>query len=298
MELLKILEGVRSPLLDSVIGLVTRLGEETVGIVVLCLIFWCISKRVAYGIGVAFFLSSLSVQGAKILFRIDRPWIADPTLSPVPSALAHATGYSFPSGHTQSATALFGALGAQVKPWPIKAVLFALPVLVAFSRMYLGVHTLLDVSVSLVISALFILLAVKLLVSEKADKKRDFTVSLIIALYAVVMAIIAMALYSNGTIAHNYVADCFKAAGASIGFATGMFVERTYINFSVKSKNIIFQALKFVIGLAGVIAIQEGLKPIIGSTLIADMSRYFLMLTWITVLYPLIIKRFFAVKEV
>jgi len=42
--------------------------------------------------------------------------------------------------------------------------------------------------------------------------------------------------------------------------------------------------------------IQEGLKMVIGTGLVVDMFRYFLMLLWVTVLFPLIIKRFFAVS--
>ena len=296
MELLKLIEGIRSPFLDTVIGLITRLGEETIGVVILCAIFWCISKRIAYVIGVAYFLSGLTVQGMKICFRIDRPWVADPTLRPVPSALAYSTGYSFPSGHTQSAAALFGALGAQVKQRWLMIVCFILPVLVAFSRMYLGVHTLLDVVTSLIISFLLIFLTVKIFAGEKIEKKREFIIALFMVLYAVVVVVIAAVLFSNGTIEHNYIADCLKAAGAGIGFAVGMFVERVYIDFSVKTKSIHLQVVKFILGFFGVLAIKEGLKPIIGTGLTADMVRYFLMLTWVTVFYPLIIKRFFSVK--
>jgi len=296
MEILRLIEGIRTPFLDTVVGLVTRLGEETVGIVLLCLVFWCISKRVAYVLGISFFLSSLSVQGMKICFRVDRPWIADPTLKPVQSALEHSTGYSFPSGHTQSASAIFGGLGAQIRQKPVKALCFLIPVLVAFSRMYLGVHTLTDVAASLLITLLFVLLTVKLLANEEANKKRDFIVSLVIVLFAVAVVVVAFVLYSGGTIAQNYVADCMKAAGAAIGFAAGMYIERTYIKFSVKSKNVLLHAVKFVLGVAGVLAIQEGLKLIIGAGLGANMFRYFLMLIWVTVLFPLIIKRFFSEK--
>ncbi|MDR0464059.1 MAG: phosphatase PAP2 family protein, partial [Treponema sp.] len=171
MEFLRMLESIRSPFLDTVFGLITRLGEETIAIVVLCAIFWCISKRAAYGIGIAYFLSGLTVQGMKIIFRIERPWIADPTLNPVHSALDHATGYSFPSGHTQSATALLGALGAQVKQTPVKVTLFLFAVLVAFSRMYLGVHTPLDVTVSLLVTLLLVFLAVKFFTGAEVDRK-------------------------------------------------------------------------------------------------------------------------------
>jgi len=298
MELLRLIEGIRSPVLDSVIGLITRLGEETVAVIILCAIFWCISKRIAYGIGIAYFLSGITVQGMKICFRVDRPWVLDPTLNPVPSALVHSTGYSFPSGHTQSAAALFGSLGAQIKQKPIKAICFSIAILVAFSRLYLGVHTLVDVAVSLVISFLLILLTNAVLLTDTVDKKREMITVLTMKLAAVTVIVIAAALYLGGTIERYYVADCLKAAGAGIGFAVGMYFERVYIDFSVKSKCILWQVYKFVAGFAGVIAIKEGLKLIIGVGLVVDMIRYFLMLIWITVLFPLVIKRFFTVKDV
>ena len=297
MELLRAIESIRTPFLDTLIGLITRLGEETIGIVLLCLIFWCISKKIAYVIGVAFFLSGLTVQGMKICFRIERPWVIDPTFEPVPGAKEYATGYSFPSGHTQSATAFYGALGSQVKPVIFKVILFAIPVLVAFSRLYLGVHTLQDVLVSLVITFLLIWLTCRIVSSDVESKKKEFAISLFMVLYAAAVIIIAVIMYSNGTIEDKYIADCLKAAGAGVGFAVGMFVERVYIKFSVKSKNIFVHIIKFVIGIAGVIAFQEGLKFIIGTGFIVDMFRYFLMISWVTILYPFLIKRFFSVEE-
>ena len=297
MELLRLIESIRTPLLDTAVGLVTRLGEETIGVFVLCVVLWCISKKAAYIIGIAFFLSSLTVQGMKICFRIERPWVLDPTFEPVAGAKEYATGYSFPSGHTQSATALYGSLGAQIRQKPIKVLCFLICFLVAFSRLYLGVHTLIDVVVSLAISFLLIWITIKVFAGDGIDKKRDFIISLVMVVYALVVIVIAAVLYSGGTIAQNYIADCLKAAGACIGFAVGMFIERVYINFSVKSKCIVWHAIKFVIGIVGVLAIQEGLKLVIGTGLIVDMFRYFLMLMWVTVFYPLIIKRFFAIKE-
>ena len=297
MELLRLIESIRTPFLDTVVGLVTRLGEETIGIVLLCLILWCISKKTAYIIGVVFFMSSLTVQGMKICFRIDRPWVLDPTFEPVAGSKEHATGYSFPSGHTQTATTLYGGLGAQVKQKYLKAILFIIPFLVAFSRMYLGVHTLLDVAVSLGVTFLLIFLTVKFFTNDTVSRKRVILIPAIIVLYAVAVMITAVVMYNNGTIEERYIADCMKAAGAGLGFAVGMFVERTYIEFSVKTKGLLRQAIKFIIGIAVVLALQEGLKPILGSTFIADLARYFILLTWITLLYPLIIKRFFAAPE-
>jgi len=291
------IEGIRNPLWDIFFGLVTRFGEETLAIVFMCAIYWCISKKTAYTIGIVYFLSGLTVQGMKICFRVPRPWIVDPTFNPVPEALHYATGYAFPSGHTQSAAALLGAIGTCIQQKLIRWVCFVLILLVGFSRMYLGVHTIEDVVVSIILTALLIWLTVKVLVRDDASRKHNFFVSLSMVLYAGVVIVIAAVLWSGGTISQANLVDSLKIAGASAGWAVGMYIERTYINFSVRSKNIWIHVLKFALGLAGVLALQQGLKPIIGDSLAADTFRYFIMTIWMTVFYPLIIKRFFTVKE-
>jgi len=297
MEFLKYLESIRTPFLDVMFGLITRMGEETVAIIMLCAIFWCLSKKTAYIMGTAYFLSGLTVQGMKISFRIERPWVIDQTFQPVQSAVGHATGYSFPSGHTQSAAAVLGSLAALIKQIPVKIILFFLAVLTAFSRMYLGVHTPIDVTVSFFISLLFVFLAVKILTGSTVDKKRELIIAVFITLYAVAVMVIAAVLFSGGKIEEKYLSDCLKAAGAAAGFAAGMYIERVYIQFSVNAKNILWQVIKFLTGIAGVLAVKEGLKLIIGTGLAADTIRYFLMLMWMTVFFPLVIKRFFTAEN-
>ena len=297
MDLLWALKGLRTPFFDVIFGYVTKLGEETVVMVILCMVFWCMQKRTAYIISVAFILSGLAVQGMKIGFRIERPWILDPMFSPVTSAMAQATGYSFPSGHTQAAVAVYGSIGATARKWPIKAACFLVAALVAFSRMYLGVHTLLDVAVSCLISVLFIWLTIVILPDEPAGKARELCYVLFVALGAGALIAIASALYSSGKIEFAYLSDCFKAAGAAAGFAAGMYIERIYIGFTTKAKSIASQIIKFSLGMAGLIVIKEGLKFIMGALLdssvglLMDMFRYFLMLLWVTAFFPYIIKR-------
>ena len=297
MGLLQIIEGIRLPFLDFLFGLITNLGEEEIILVAICAAFWCINKLFAYRAGIVFFISSTTVQGAKITFRIDRPWVIDPDFNPVQSAMKRATGYSFPSGHTQTAASLFGSLGAQFKRMPLKVIFFTIVILVAFSRMYLGVHTLADVLVSGVITLFLVFIVFKFFHGEAAGTKPVFVISLFIVLYAIAVIIYASILYSNGTIEQIYLTDCLKSSGAAIGFAVGMYIESAYIRFNVRAKNILSQIIKFVLGFAGVMIIKEGLKLVIGVNLVADTVRYFLMLLWIIALYPLIIKRFFAVEQ-
>ena len=297
MELLKLLEGVRSPFLDSLFSAITRLGEETVVVIVLCVILWCIDKRIAYSIGIVYVLSALAVQCMKVCFQIERPWVIEPTLKPVRSALETATGYSFPSGHTQSAAALFGTLGTQVKRAYTKAMSFLLVILVAFSRLYLGVHTINDITVSLLLTLIFIFVAVKTNAGSVTDKTRLKLLASLMLLYTISIAVIAILLSSYGKIESDDLSDCIKAVGAGAGFIVGMYIERRYIEYDEQMKSVLKQAIKLIIGIAGVLIIKEAPNLLINIGLVSDTVRYFLMLFWVTALSPLVFKKMFHVKQ-
>ena len=295
MDLLWLLKEARTPFFDTFFSLVTQLGEEMILIVIFCAIFWCINKRMAYVLGASFFLSGLIVQGAKPLFRVPRPWIYNPTFQPVTGSVNAATGYAFPSGHTQNGATLFGSLGAQIKHKAIKIVLFTIVALIAFSRLYLGVHYLSDVLVSLAIGIGAIWLAMKFITDEPVCKKRELLIAGFIAFFAVVVIAIVAMLYYGGFTEAIQMRDSVIAAGAALGFSLGMFVERNYIQFSVRAQNLPMQFVKIVIGIAIVVGIQEGVR-VLGANLFVDGLRYFLMVIWVTLVYPLIIKRFLTKK--
>jgi len=296
MEILRALETIRTPFLNVLITWITRLGEEMIIIVIFCLIFWCLSKHKAYVIGIVFFFTAIIVQGMKITFRVDRPWVYDPTFPTVTGAEGTATSYAFPSGHTQAAAAYMIPLGMLLKNKALKFIMFALAILVAFSRMYLGVHFLSDVIVSLAIVFVATLLAIRLYYNAPDNKRSKVLFPLLITVASVVLLIIVAVLDRAGVTYASELRDSVLAAGAALGFAIGMYIEQMYINFSVKTKNVGLQILKFVLGLVGTFAIMEGAR-ILGSGLVADGFRYAFVTLWITAVYPLIIKKFFAVKE-
>jgi len=296
MDLLRSIEAMRTPFWDTFFGLITQLGEELVLIVIFCTIFWCINKRMAYVLGASFFLSGLLVQGAKPVFRVPRPWVYDPTFLPVEGSVGAATGYAFPSGHTQNGTALFGSLGAQIKNRIVKIVMFTLVVLIAFSRLYLGVHYLADVLVSLAIGIGAILLALKFITDEPISMKRELMIAGFIAFFGLLVIGIVAVLYITGATEAFQMRDSIIAAGAALGFSVGMFVERNYIKFSTVAQNLPIQLLKTVLGVGGVVAIQEGVR-VLGANLFVDGLRYFLMVIWLTLVFPIIIKKFFTKRE-
>lgn len=289
MNFLLLLQDIRNPVLDFLLMGITFLGSETIVISLICILYWCIDKRLAYQMGLVFFVSGMIVQTMKVIFRVDRPWIKNPSI--IPAKSAGATGYSFPSGHSQSGTALFGTLALYFKKKSFKILCVLIILLIAFSRMYLGVHTPLDVSVGILVTALTLFLTNKVFGRFYNTRKYDIYIAGAILLVSCGVIAIALALLSNGYIEKEYADDCCKAAGAGIGLAIAFYAERKYINFETKTKEFWLQPLKFSFGMAGILIIKEGLKLIIGTSITANIIRYALIVLFGLALYPLIIKK-------
>jgi undecaprenyl-diphosphatase len=117
-----------------------------------------------------------------MVFRIPRPWVLDPNFTIVESAREAATGYSFPSGHTQSSVGLFGGLARANKNRVIRTIGIALCILVPLSRMYLGVHTPADVGVSMLIATVLLFVGYPLFEKAKNSPKLMYTIFGVLAL--------------------------------------------------------------------------------------------------------------------
>lgn len=291
MEFLRFLAQYRTPAGDIFFQGITYLAQEVFVVAVICWLFWCTNKRLAYTLGFSYFSSGLFVQGLKITFRIPRPWILDPTFSPVNSAVAGATGYSFPSGHTQSISSLFGTLAFHGKKLRQKCLCLFVVFLVGFSRMYLGCHTPKDVCTSWALTLFFTWLAYSLFYKRDFQKGKEGRISLIMAALCIFLCIYAVILNQSGTITLSYARDCLKAAGAGTAFALGFYVENRFIRFTLPKK-MSQKLFRTILGLTVALCIQEGLKPLIGTSLPASFIRYFLVVSWILILYPLLFTKF------
>lgn len=290
INFLKALSKIRTPFGDTLVQLITRLGEEVVVLGVICLLYWCINKDSAYKLGMIFFASGMLVQGLKVTFRVERPWVIDPTFSPVASARGGATGYSFPSGHTQGATALYGYFALNSKKKAHTAIFIALILLVGFSRMYLGVHTFYDVLASLALTTI-VLLLINEFYGKFANGEHDLIVAVILGGVSVLLCIYSYVLAKVGAVDFTQINDCFKSGGAGLGFTIGFYLERKYIKFDVRAPKMWMQAVKFVIGVAGALLFKSLLKLISPGNLIVDFVRYFITVMWVLVIYPIVIKK-------
>lgn len=290
MQFLYYLESIRTPVADAVLSVITHLGSELVFMVLAVTMYWCVSKsRGLYLLSVGCFGTTVN-QFLKITFRVPRPWVKDPNFTIVESARADATGYSFPSGHTQNAVGTFGCLARTSKSVRFRDLCIVLAVLVSFSRLYLGVHTPLDVGVSAIIAAAMVFGMYPLFrdLDEKPMKAIWILaamglVNVLFLLYATLWSFPADA--DAELLAHG-VENAAKLTGALAGMAVGYWVDLKKIRFDTKAP-LLGQILKVVLGLAGLLAFKEGLKPLLGSSLWSGVIRYGLMTFFAAGIWPM-----------
>ena len=297
MGFLRWLEGLRNPVLDAFFSAITYLGGEVLFIVIALTVFWCVSKKNGYYLLSVCFFGTLINQFLKNIFRIPRPWELDPAFHAVENAVPEATGYSFPSGHTQNVVGTAGSLIRTTSKRWLRVLLAAVAVLVAFSRMYLGVHTPLDVGVSMAV-ALLLVIAVKPVI-DRSEKNPTYMYALLGALgllsvgYLLFMEMYPFAV--EGEAAAEKYADGLKNAYTFLGMIVGMSVsypiERRYVRFDTAGAWYV-QLIKIVLGLAVVMGVRTVLKTplnvLFGGHPVAHAVRYMVMVLVAVLAYPLI----------
>ena len=299
MQFLRFLEGLRTPFMDTVMSLITQLGDELFFMVIAITMFWCIDKRRGYYLLSVGFVGTVLNQFLKLVFRVPRPWVLDPDFTIVENAREAATGYSFPSGHTQNAVGTFGGVARSSKKRWVQIVSIVILLLVSFSRMYLGVHTPKDVGVSFVIAVILLLVLYPLFLKmDEKPKMMYWMFGGMTMLGVAYLLFVTLYPFPADVDAANLASgtkNAYTLLGATLGVLVAYHVDRTHTNFSTKAP-LPGQILKVVIGLALTLAVKAGAKPVLNMLFnghqAANLIRYFLMVIVAGVLWPMTFKWF------
>ncbi len=293
MEVLYLFEKIRFPLLDELMLLVTKFGEETAFLVAALIVFWCVDKnRGYYTLAVGFF-GTIITQVMKLMCRIPRPWVQDPNFTVVGDAKEAAGGYSFPSGHSQSSIGTFGAIASGMKKRWLQIIFLVICVLVPISRMYLGVHFLSDVLVGSGVS----LALICVLRFVRDGKYIPHVLGALAAASVGFVLYVELFPFAEGLDPHNYASalkNSYTLLGAIVGINGVYWIDKIWVNFQVKAVWWA-QILKVVVGLLLVLAVKSGLKAPLEAAFGAYPGRavrYFLIVVVAGVLWPLTFKWF------
>ena len=295
MQILYWLESIRHPVMDTLMLILTEFGNELLFIVFGMLMLWCVDKRQGYYVLLVGFFGIYINQFLKITCRIPRPWVLDPDFTIVEAARAAATGYSFPSGHTQNSVGTFGAMAYLHKKPYLRIPFIALCVLIPFSRMYLGVHTPKDVLVSVAI-ALCLVFLLRPVVYWATDRLRNMMIFLGV-MVSLCVAFIFFMYFAPLDFVKEYhesgLENGFTLLGALLGMLVAYPIESKFIGFKVQGKWYT-QIFKIIVGLPLCLALMELLKlpldNLIPVMYLGRVIRYSLVVMFAVVVYPLTFK--------
>ncbi len=297
MEILKWFEGIRNPVCDAIFSFFTMLGEETAFILIGLIFYWCISKKQGYYLLSIGLIGTVLNQFLKLIFRVPRPWVKDESFKIVESAREQATGYSFPSGHTQNSVGIFGGIALWNRNKFVKISAIIICVMVPLSRLYLGVHTPLDVGVSIILSLVLIFLLYPIIRKTTAEVKTMRIVFLIMTIFsAAYLCFVSFYKFPAEVDAENLThgtETAYKMFGVIVGLWLSFEIDNKYLNFKTDGKWWV-QILKLIVGLIPILVIKSVLKTplytIVGNEFLADGIRYFLIAIMAGFVWPMTFK--------
>ena len=297
MDFLYLLEKIRVPVLNEFMLLITKLGEETAFLVIALIVFWCIDKYKGYYVLGVGFLGTLPNQFMKLWFRIPRPWVLDENFTILEQAREAASGYSFPSGHSQNAVGTFGAIAYTEKNKAVRITCLCIAVLVPLSRMYIGVHTPLDVLVAAAM-AIVLIFVLKPIFLGNARKGIPAMLCVMTVLAVGFLCFVEFYKFPEDIDIHNLESgykNAYTLLGALLGLIVVYIVDEKWNHFSTKAVWWA-QVLKVLIGLVLVLAVKSGLKTplnFVFGEAVGRAARYFLIVIVAGAVWPLSF-RFFA----
>ena len=296
---------------EKIISALTDIPFNPLTILLICTLYWCIDKRMGFFILFSQSFGTFVNNVIKLCVCAYRPWIRDTRINPPLKAKAGATGYSFPSGHTQSVVGEYGTLGyALIKKdkenknhkwlWAIIVCAFLI-LIVAFSRNFLSVHTPQDVLVGLCVGLIIVWLTDIILRVEQRDEENKKNVDLWIVIGGSVLIVLATLLvllkkypmdYADGVLIVDPAVmknDFFSGAGSFLALLWGWFIEKRFVKFDTEC-TVLQKILRVLTGgiVIGFIFILTSLclKPLIHSMYVYYSLKYFLLYFVVTFVHP------------
>ena len=276
----------------------TFFGEMNTTLIIMAIIYWCVSKPFGTYLLMGWSGNRIVNGCLKVTACAYRPWIRDARIVPYGNSMTTATGYSFPSGHSMNAASLFGG-GAIRKDLPrtLRVMLGVMLALIAFSRIYLGVHMPQDILVGAAAGLLVMALTVRLISWIDSNLEKDLLVMCVgIGIAAAVAVYAALKPYPadydaagkllvDGAKMAN---DTYKGVGWCVGFLAGWVLERRSVSFSTDVP-MVTRVTRLMAGLFGYYLVSLILMPLVkgwvpgaGGT----VASCFLQMFYVSFLFP------------
>jgi membrane-associated phospholipid phosphatase len=261
-KVIQSLQALGNPALDTVFKVITFLGDEKFALLIVPFLYWAMDKALALRMGFLFLGSAYVNTVLKAVFAVPRP-----SASAV-RVISPAEGYSFPSGHAQTTTTVWGYLATQVHRAWFVILAIVLIVLVGLSRVYLGAHYPQDVIVGTVIGLVLVAIYNWLLRSYAGRVRLSLPAKLAVAF---IVPLILLALHAE--------TDTGSSMGTLLGLGVGATLEGEWVRFS-SAGPWAKRVTRFLAGLIVLLGLYFGLKAVLPEGLLFRTVRYALIGLW------------------
>lgn len=269
-EINLLLQKYATPFWDKFFLTVSGISNEYVYVAMVLVIYYFVDKYKGVKIGLIVSSTLMLNFLFKNILKVPRPYVNNKDI--VCKDIAQGYGYSFPSGHSQLNSGFFTAihrLFGKKRFIPLSA---AFVLLTAFSRVYLGVHSVWDVTAGLLIGLLWSLVACKYIDVVLKDKKNLLIVFSLVGIIDVI-------LFKN--------TDSIKMLYLYFGLISGFLIEDKYVGYANASK-ISVKTLECVFCFIGILLIQFVFKYLPSGV---RFIKYFAVGSWLSLAAPFCLTR-------
>ncbi len=295
--------------LIAIMQAVTHLGDENFYMLLMPCLYWCINSTIGLRLGAMLIISNCTINGFKMALHMPRPYWLDPTIHPY----VHETSFGAPSCHAANAASLWGILAVSIRKTWVSILMIILILLIGVSRLFMGVHFLIDILSSWLLGVCLLLLFVRF---EKPVttwfKKLILRHQVFIVFFSSVLLILPVLVIpwilsywqippewqvnAGQPIAPFSPEGSFSVAGVWAGFLTGYAWHRQRYGGFTASGKIGKRVLRYLIGVVGLIVFWKGLDMIFPDGinvlgLFMRYLRYTIVGFWISGLAPLVFSR-------
>lgn len=195
----------------------SALGTTEVYLAILMIVYWCVDRRAGLRLALMLPLNGAVNDILKMGFHEPRPFWVNTEIE----AYRYNMGFGLPSGHAQSAAGFWGLSAHQLGRRPFYIIFIFLILLIGLSRIYLGVHSLIQVLCGFVIGSAFLFLFVRyekpaVTVFSKMSMRWKIMLSQAIPAMFILVGVLIVALLDDWTLPIAWVENYEAASGKTL----------------------------------------------------------------------------------
>lgn len=255
------------------------LGNEEFFLLALPLIYWSVDSALGLRVGIILVTSNLFNNIFKLAFAGPRPYWAS---SHVRALWTSETSFGIPSGHAQIAVSVWGTIAAYYKRNWLWVTTIAIMFLIGFSRIFLAAHFPHDVVFGWLIGAILLWIVTRFWEPVAAwitpkTLSQQIMIAFIVSMIFIVIGFGATTLRSDYQVPEDWMnnaalanadapdpidpSSTFTSAGILFGLAVGAAWIMSVGGYQAAGP-LQKRAIRYVIGLIGVLILYVGLKKI------------------------------------